>query len=178
MSRKRRSWPDGSLGEFMRRYIPAVLVALAVSLSVVFSAATPAAAAGIFVETNPSTARAGDDIGVRASCSDNLAAATVTAGPFGNVTVSPRYGFLTTTTRVPTTTRAGAYRVTLTCPDGKKASSTLHVVAKVEPRRGPATGGGGTAPGRDAPVLIGGGLTAILAGLVLGVVTVRRRRHG
>jgi hypothetical protein len=115
---------------------------------------------------------------VRASCTDNLAAATVTSTPLGKLTVSPRYGFLTATARVPATTKPGDYQVGLRCPDGKTATSTLHVVAKVVPSRGPATGGGGTAPGRSAPALIGGGLTAIAAGLALAVVNLRRRRLG
>ena len=146
--------------------------------SVLFLTGSPASAASVFVETTPSTARAGDEIGVRASCTENLKPATVTAAPLGTVTVSPRYGFLTTTAKLPANTRIGAYKVSLTCPDGKKATSTLHVVAKVEPSRGPATGGGGTAPGRNAPALIGGGLTAIAAGVVLAVVSLRRRRLG
>ena len=162
----------------MRRYVPAAVAALALGLSVLFLPGTPAAATGIFVETNPSTARAGDEVSVRASCTDNLAAATVTASPFGTVTVSPRYGFLTTTAKVASGTKPGDYEVSLRCPDGKTAKSTLYVVSKVEPSRGPATGGGGTAPGRHATALIGGGLTAIAAGLVLAVVNVRRRRLG
>jgi multidrug efflux pump subunit AcrB len=169
---------DGSLGEFMRRFVPAALAALVVSLCVVFLPASPVLAASVFVETNPSTARAGDEVGVRASCTDNLKAATVTAGPIGKVTVSPRYGFLTTTAKVPADTRAGDYTVSLKCPDGKTAKSTLHIVAKVEPVRGPATGGGGTSPGRYAPALIGGGVTAIAAGLFLAVFSGRRRRLG
>jgi hypothetical protein len=159
----------------MRRYVPAVLAALALSLPVLFLASTPASAAGVFVETNPSTARAGDQVGIRASCTDNLAAATVSSTPLGTLTVSPRYGFLTATARVPADTKPADYPVSLKCPDGKTATSTLHVVAKVVPSRGPATGGGGTAPGRNAPALIGGGLTAIAAGLVLAVVNLRRR---
>jgi hypothetical protein len=159
----------------MRRYVPAVLAAATLGLSVVFLTATPASAASIFVETNPSTARAGDEIGVRARCSENLKAATVTSAPLGKLTVSPRYGFLTTTTTVPRTTKPGDYLVSLACPDGKIATSILHVVAKVEPSRGPATGGGGTAPGRTAPVFIGGGLAAIVGGLALAVVSRRRR---
>jgi multidrug efflux pump subunit AcrB len=174
---------DGSLGEFMRRFVPAVLAAFALSVSGLFLAAlvlpgTPALAASVFVETNPSTARAGDEVGVRASCTDNLKAATVVAGPIGKLTVAPRYGFLTTTAKVPTTTRPGDYTVSLTCPDGKTAKSTLHVVAKVEPVRGPATGGGGTAPGRFSPVLIAGGLASVAAGVVLAVFSARRRRFG
>jgi hypothetical protein len=174
----RRSCPGGSLGGFMRRFVPATVAAFVLGLAVLFLTGSPASAASVFVETTPSTARAGDEIGVRASCTDNLKSATVTSAPLGKVTVAPRYGFLTTTVKVPTTTKIGDYAVSLTCPDGKKATSTLHVVAKVEPSRGPATGGGGTAPGRNSPALIGGGLTAIAAGVALAIATLRRRRLG
>jgi hypothetical protein len=161
----------------MRMSVPAALAAVALGLPVLFLGAAPAQAAAIFVETNPSTARPGDEVGVRASCTDNLSAATVNGGPLGTLTVQPRYGFLTATTRVPLGTKAGDYKISLICPDKKTtATSTLHVVARVTPTRGPATGGGGTAPGRSAPMLIGGGLTAIVAGLVLAVTTLRRRR--
>ena len=162
----------------MRLSVPAALAALVLGLPVLFVDAPAARAAAVFLETNPSTVPAGDEVGLRASCDDNLKAATVSSALFGSVTVAPRYGFLTATVRVGTSTRPGDYRVELRCPDGKTASTTLHVVAKVEPARGPATGGGGTAPGRNAPVLIGGGLAVIAAGLVLGVVSLRRRRVG
>lgn len=161
----------------MRTSIPAALAAAALALPVVLLQ-SPASAAAVFVEVNPSTARAGDEVGVRASCDDNLKPATVTAGPLGTVTVSPRYGFLTTTARIPGTTKPDDYEVTLKCPDGGTAKTTLHIVARVEPARGPATGGGGTAPGRSAPILIGGGLTALTAGVALSVVAARRRRLG
>jgi uncharacterized protein (TIGR03382 family) len=161
----------------MRRYVLAVLAATALSLSVLFLSPGIAAAATLFVETNPSTARAGDEVAVRASCSDNLKPATVTSAALGTLTVSPRYGFLTTTVTVPAATKAGDYPVDLTCPDGKKAASVLHVVAKIEPSRGPATGGGGTAPDRHSTAFIGGGLAAVMAGLALAVLT-RRRRLG
>ncbi len=160
----------------MRTSVRAVLTAAAVGLSLVATTA-PAQAAAVFVEINPSTVRAGDDVGVRASCTDNLASATVNSDGFGTVTVTPSFGFLTATTRVPVTAKPGDYRVTLRCPDGQTATSTVHVVARVEPTRGPATGGGGTAPGGSAPMLIGGGLAAIAAGLVLAAVS-RRRRFG
>lgn len=160
----------------MRRSVPAALAALAV---LIFAAPVPAsAAAAVFVETNPSTVRAGDEIGVRASCTDNLNPATVAADPWGSVQVKPSFGFLTATVRIARDTKAGDYRVTLRCPDKQTATSDLHVVARVEPTRGPATGGGGTAPGRQAPLLIGGGTAAILAGLVLALVALRRRRLG
>jgi hypothetical protein len=162
----------------MRTPVPAALTALALAVPIVLIDVSPAQAAGVFVEVNPSTVRAGDQIGIRASCDDNLKAATVTADPTGAIVVSPRYGFLTATARVPESTDAGDYEVSLKCPDGKTAKSTLHVVVKVEPVRGPATGGGGTAPGRPAPFLIGGGLVALAAGLALSVVATRRRRLG
>jgi hypothetical protein len=160
----------------MRTSVLAAAAALGLGLPVLFLDAAPARAASIFVETNPSTARPGDEVGLRASCTDNLTPASVAGSPFGTVTVQPRYGFLTATTHLATTTRVGDYRVTLKCPDGKTATSTLHVVALIEPTRGPATGGGGEAPGRSAPMLIGGGLTAIVAGLTLAVSALRRRR--
>ncbi|MEV4642874.1 hypothetical protein AB0J80_36590 [Actinoplanes sp. NPDC049548] len=160
----------------MRPSVPAALAALALSLPVVLLPDSPARAAAVFLEINPSTARAGDEVGIRASCDDNLTAAKVTAEPLKTVTVSPRYGFLTATARVPATTAPGDYPVRLTCPDGKMATATLHVVVKVEPQRGPATGGGGTAPGRSAPMLIGGGGAAVAAGIALGVAALRRRR--
>ncbi|WP_433725806.1 hypothetical protein ACQP2Y_07505 [Actinoplanes sp. CA-051413] len=162
----------------MRTPVPAALAALALALPMVLIDDIPAHAAGVFVETNPSTVRAGDEVGIRASCDDNLKAATVTTDPTGAVIVSPRYGFLTATARVPATTDAGDYDVTLECPDGKTAKSTMHVVLRVEPARGPATGGGGTAGGGSAPFLIGGGLAALAAGVALSVVAARRRRFG
>jgi len=162
----------------MRLSVPAALAALVLGLPVLFVDAPAAQAAAVFLETNPSTVPAGDEVGLRASCDDNLKSATANSALFGSVTVAPRYGFLTATVRVPSSARPGDYRVELRCPDGKTASAALHVVAKVEPARGPATGGGGTAPGRNAPLLIGGGLAVIAAGLALGVVSLRRRRVG
>ncbi|GAA2570444.1 hypothetical protein GCM10010435_50810 [Winogradskya consettensis] len=162
----------------MRTSVPAALAALVLALPIVLLTDSPAGAAAVFVEVNPDTVRAGDEVSLRASCDDNLEAATVRTGPLGTVTVSPRYGFLTATTKVPAKTKAGTYDVDLTCAGGETATSTLHVVAKVEPARGPATGGGGTAPGRSVPMLIGGGATAVVAGVFLGVVALRRRRLG
>jgi hypothetical protein len=164
----------------MRTSVPAALAALAMGLFVPFVQAPAAhAAASIFLETNPSTTPAGDEVALRASCDDNLKSATVTSGLFGTVTVKPQFGFLTATVTVPANTRAGDYHLDLRCPDGgKTASTTLHVVAKVEPVLGPATGGGGMAPGRQAPALIGGGLVVVAAGLVLGGLALRRRRFG
>lgn len=164
----------------MRTSVPAALAALAMGLSVPFVQAPAAhAAATIFLETNPSTVPAGNEVALRASCDDNLKSATVNSSLFGPVTVKPQFGFLTATVTVPARTQPGDYRLDLACPDGgKTATATLHVVAKVAPSHGPATGGGGMAPGRQAPALIGGGLVVVVAGLVLGGVALRRRRLG
>jgi len=162
----------------MRRSVPAALAALLMGLFVLFLGPTPARAAAIYLEINPSTVPAGDQVGLRASCDDNLKAASVSSGLFGTVAVNPEYGLLTATVTIPATAKPGDYKVDLHCPDNKSASATLHVVAKVEPAQGPATGGGGTAPERYAPMLIGGGLAVIGAGLALGLTTLRRRRLG
>jgi hypothetical protein len=169
----------------MRLSVPAALAALALAQPVLFGAVlsidAPAAhaAASIFLESNPSTVPAGDEVALRASCDDNLKSATVSSALFGTVTVTPKFGFLTTTVTVSTGTRPGDYRLDLHCPQNVKvASTTLHVVAKVAPSRGPATGGGGMAPGRQAPMLIGGGLAVLVAGLALGGLSLRRRRLG
>ncbi len=161
-----------------RSTVPAALAATALGFVTAVVPGTPAHAAAVFVEANPSTVPAGDEIGLRASCEDNLRNATVTSDAFGTVTVAPRYGFLTATVRVPARTKADDYQVRLRCPGGESATSTLHVVAKDRPARGPATGGGGTAGGAAAPVLIGGGIAAMAGGLLLAVLTMRRRRLG
>ena len=57
----------------MRLPVPAAVAALVLGLPVLFAAAPAAqAAASIFVETNPSTVPAGDEVALRASCDDNL----------------------------------------------------------------------------------------------------------
>jgi hypothetical protein len=162
----------------MRMSVPAALASLILGLSVLFLDAAPAQAASVFLEVNPSTVPTGDEVGLRASCDDNLKSAVVSSGLFGTVTVVPQYGLLTATVRVPSSTRPDDYTINLRCPDGKTASANLHVVAKVEPARGPATGGGGTAPDRYAPAMIGGGLVLCVAGVVLGILSLRRRRFG
>jgi hypothetical protein len=163
----------------MRLPVPAALAALVLGLPVLFVGAPAAqAASSIFVEVNPSTAPVGDEVAVRASCTDNLKSATVSSGLFGTLTVAPEFGFLTATATIPGGTKPGDYQLNLRCPDSKTAATTLHVVAKVAPSRGPATGGGGMAPGRNAPVLLGGGLLILIAAALLGSMSLRRRRLG
>ncbi len=164
----------------MRRlsHAAAALAALALTGGAVALGAAPAHAAAVFVELNPSTVPAGEEVGLRARCDDNLTAATVTSDAFtGKVTVRPRYGFLTATVTVPARTRPDDYRVRLTCAGGESATATLHVVARDRPARGPATGFGGSAGAGTMPaVLVTGGLVAIGGGGLLGVLTLRRRR--
>ncbi|WP_433376168.1 hypothetical protein ACQPZX_07320 [Actinoplanes sp. CA-142083] len=162
----------------MRMSVPAALAALLMSLFVLFLDPSAARAAAIYLELNPSTVPVGDQVGLRASCDDNLKAASVSSALFGTVAVNPQYGLLTATVTVPSGTKPGDYKFELHCSDKATASATLHVVAKVEPAQGPATGGGGTAPERFAPILIGSGLAVIGAGLALGLTTLRRRRLG
>src|SRR3954449_12324604 len=97
----------------MRTSVPAAIAALALAMPVVLMEESPAQAASVFVETNPSTVPSGDEVAIRASCDDNLKPATVTVAPIGTITVSPSYGFLTATTRVPPSTDAGDYPVRL-----------------------------------------------------------------
>jgi hypothetical protein len=179
----------------MRTSVPAAMAAFALAAALLVAGAGPASAApapspstspskGPYVEPNPSTARVGDEIALRASCVENLQPATVN-GPFGTVTVQPDNGFLTATNIVISAdTAPGTYTLTLTCPAGTTGAKQLiegklYVVERTEPTQGPATGGGGTAPGRNAPLMIGGGAAALVLGLVLAATTlIRRRRFG
>jgi hypothetical protein len=158
-----------------RRRIGA-LIAGVVPLAGVLLFASPAQAADTYVQVNPSTVRAGHLVGIKASCTENNAPATVESPAFGTITVQPQNGLLTAAALVPEGTDAGSYRVRLHCPDGKSASTMLNVVAADKPSRGPATGFGGTAGGDSTGgLLLYGGLATILAGAALGVVTLRRR---
>ena len=132
---------------------------------------------GRFVEVNPSTVEAGFIIGIRASCPDNTRPAEVESRAFGEVVVHPQYGFLTAAVTVRSDINAQSYRVILDCPDTLLgASTTLEVVVGNRPSRGPATGFGGMAGKNDGTTLLTGGAIALAAGLVLAVVTLRRRR--
>ena len=152
------------------------------SATVVAVLGAPGAAsarADVFVEVNPSTIAAGGRVGIRASCEENIVAALVRSDAFGEVRVSPEYGFLTATVEIPAGTAADEYQVELTCSGGGRALGTLNVVADTRPSRGPATGFGGTAgPDAGALALLGGGATALAAGGALAVLWWRRRLSG
>ncbi|WP_326554216.1 hypothetical protein [Micromonospora sp. NBC_01813] len=166
----------------VRRSLAAAGAGLTVAVAGAVLVATPAQAADVFVDLNPSTVESGYLVGIRASCTDNTAPATVESDAFGTVEVRPQFDELTAAVTVPAGTEAGSYRVRLTCPDDRSATTTLYVLDPNRPSRGPATGFGGTAGGLgsggpDAGALLAGvGAAALAAGAVLGVLTLRRRR--
>ncbi|HET8680855.1 MAG TPA: hypothetical protein VFM54_03110 [Micromonosporaceae bacterium] len=156
--------------------VPLLLATVGMALAAV---PAPAWAADVFLEVNPSTVEAGQAVNLRASCDDNTKTARVESTAFtAPVTVEPRYGLLTATVVIPADRNAGDYSVRLTCTGGQTATTTLHVVIATRPTRGPATGFGGTAAGDGARLLVGGGLTAVAAGLALAMMAARRRRAG
>src|SRR3712207_9374891 len=120
----------------MRTSVRAAVMAVAAGLTLV-AGAVPAQAAAVFVETNPSTVRVGDEVGLRASCTDNLVAATVTSDVFGSVRVEPSFGFLTATTRIPATAEPGDYQVNLACPDRQTRSEERRVGKECRSRWSP-----------------------------------------
>lgn len=154
-----------------RRIASAALLGLATILLT----AVPARAADVFVQLSPSTVQAGNLVGIRASCRDNTQPATVESDAFGTLTAQPQDGFLTAAALVPAGTKAGSFRVRLTCPVGPGASATLMVVAAGNPSRGPATGFGGTAGQNPGGPLLTGGLVALVVGAVLALVALRQR---
>lgn len=139
-----------------------------------------AAQVDVFVEVNPSTIQAGNQVGIRASCGEDLNPASVESRAFGELTLTPQQGSrqMLGQATVPSTTRAGEYEVDLRCANDATASAELFVLAMAQPTRGPKTGGGGAAGaglGPAGPVLLAGaGAVALAAGAVL-LVGVRRR---
>jgi hypothetical protein len=136
------------------------------------------AAQGVFVEVNPNTIQAGYQVGIYASCGDDLNPASVRSGAFGELTLTPTPGsqFLAGSATVPADTRADEYRVDLTCADGATASAELFVLGMAKPTRGPDTGGGGTASagGPPAPPVLLAGASTIALAAGLGLLLVRR----
>ncbi|MGW0433293.1 hypothetical protein ACWDV4_12250 [Micromonospora sp. NPDC003197] len=151
------------------------LLVVAAAIASVLLGAAPAQAADVFVDLIPSTVQAGRTVDIRASCRENNAPATVESPAFGSITVHPNAGFLEATARVPRNTAADGYRVRLSCPDGRSASTQLIVVASDHPTRGPATGFGGSAGLDDGNLLLVGGLGSTVLGVAVGLVALRRR---
>ncbi len=159
---------------------PSPSPSLSPSLSQSPSSSPSPSRSAVFVQVTPDTVQVDFLVGIDASCGDdNRRAATVQSDAFGRVTVRPQNGALTAAATVPASRRPGTYRVRLTCPNRRTATTTLRVLSNTRPSRGPATGFGGTAgDGDSGRMLITGGLLAIAAGAGLGVFTLRRRRAG
>lgn len=158
----RRRWLAGVAG----------LVAVALSVAAPAPVATAAAQVDVFVEVNPSTIQAGFQVGIRASCGEDLNPASVRSGAFGEITLTPHQGSrqLVGSATVPSSTRPGQYRVDLRCANGSTASADLFVLDMAQPTRGPKTGGGGTAgagPGQVGTLLASAGAAALAGGMLL-----------
>jgi hypothetical protein len=138
----------------------------------------PARADTVFIEVNPSTILAGNQVTLRASCGANVDSARATSLAFGTVTLTGENGFLIGTATIPIDKRPSTYIVRLTCASGSTATTKLWVIsASSTPTRGPNTGGGYLAHrGGGGIALLAGGLAAVAAGGALAVWTVRRRR--
>jgi hypothetical protein len=180
----------------------ALVVAGALGGLVLTGPAGPATAApSASVTVNPATASPGSQVTVTGNCGDGVAQATVASAAFPNpVTLAPAGGVLTGTATIPVGTVAQGYSVTLTCPGGATATTTLWVVsvaasiqataspspspsaspspslsaAAILPSQGPATGAGGMA-GTGAWLILIGGLTALLAGGGMGLLALAGR---
>lgn len=137
----------------------------------------PAYAAGEWVQVKPSTVQAGFAVTVTANCGDNLQPAKIRSEALGEQLALPRNGLLVAEMTVPRDKRADTFTVTVACPNGRMASTKLHVLAMPVPPRGPDTGGGGLAgaAGSGQGLLVAG-LATLVAGGVLGFVRMRRRR--
>jgi hypothetical protein len=146
----------------------------------------PAHAAGAWVEVTPSPVAAGSTVSVRATCVNDTSSAKVASTAFGTVTVRSSAGsVLAAQVRVPSKTREGTYQVTLTCPNGSTASTTVLVLSSSQPdmSTGPHTGGGflatggagGTSGGAADVWLWGAGIALTLA-VAVGLQSRRRAR--
>ncbi|HEY8473337.1 MAG TPA: hypothetical protein VIL37_11985 [Natronosporangium sp.] len=161
----------------------ALLTALLAAPATAPAAPSPALAhaqGGVFVQVNPNTIQAGYQVGIHASCGEDLNPATVRSRAFGEVTLTPLPGsrFLQGSATVPSDTRAGQYEVDLRCANGNRAQAELFVLGMSQPTRGPNTGGGGALGGGGpvvpAPLLVGGVSAAALAAGI-GLLRARRR---
>lgn len=164
------------------RYRWILLSATALLLGALAAGSAPAAAAQgeVFLEIVPTTVVAGDQISIRGNCAgDNANLATIRSRAFGDnnrLTVSPdQYGLLIQQVGVPTDVRPGDYTITLECADRASVSVDIYVLDMAKPTQGPATGGGGTATGPKASILVlAFGLTALTSG---GALLFRSRRR-
>jgi hypothetical protein len=152
------------------------------------AACTDAAAnsAGVWITVSPATVDAGSQVTIKANCGDNVNSATVKSTAFGEVTLQPIDGKLSTQVTVPPDTPKATYDVRVTCSSGSRASTTLTVLnattVQAKATLGPNTGGGFLARGngpedRSRFVWLGVGLTSLLAAAAVAVRTRRRNRR-
>jgi hypothetical protein len=136
----------------------------------------PTQTSNAFIEVTPNTAQPGTRVTLRASCDQaNINQAMVDSQAFGRAVVRPNNGFLTGAVTIPGNQAPGTFDVNLTCPNGTSARTTLTVVNMSKPTQGPATGGGGTAGGFSGPLVLASGLTVIVLGGGLWLLSARRR---
>jgi hypothetical protein len=136
----------------MMRYGPRAIVGAAALGAALLAAPIPARADGEYLKITPNTIRAGFHVDIEGFCGgDKVNAATVKSDAFGVVTITPRQSPRTGlflhrgTATVPADKKSKTYRVVMTCPNGRSATATLHVVNFNIPARGPKTGGGALA---------------------------------
>jgi hypothetical protein len=159
-----------------RRLIGAVAALLLAALATGVAGTPASAASGVFVRVSPSTVPVGKADGITGSCGEGVNEATVSSDAFDTkVTLHPENGVLSSTVVVRQTASPQGYTVTLTCPSGDTATTTLWVVADTTPSAGPATGGGGSA--QRGGTLVAAGLAVLLCGGVVGIAAMRRRRE-
>lgn len=145
--------------------------------SATLAATAPAYASGEWIEVKPSTVQAGFAVTVTANCGDNLTPAKISSEAFGEQLAVPRNGLLSADMTVSKDKKPGSFLVKVNCPNGRVATTKLHVLAMAAPPRGPDTGGGGLAGGiNPGQGLLVAGLATLAAGGVLGFVRMRRRR--
>jgi hypothetical protein len=133
-----------------RNLVAMVGLGLMLGLLAACTRAEPAHAAGAWIEATPSPVAAGSTVNLRATCVNDTTSAKVVSIAFGTVTVRPGTGgVLVAQVRVPTRTREGTYQVTLTCPNGSTATTSVLVLSSSQPAMstGPHTGGGFLANG-------------------------------
>jgi hypothetical protein len=149
------------------------------------------ASPGPNVTVSPATAQPGAPVTITADCGKGASEASAASAAFPvPVPLTRISGVLTGAVLVPDGTAPQAYQVTLSCPgEGISATTMLTVVgpsarapaprATAVPGATLAPSGTPTTPGTGGRLLLIGGLTALLAGTLVGLVAlVRRRRRG
>jgi hypothetical protein len=168
---------------------PSVLVlgtAVTGAGTLVTATATPAQAAttnplgGATGTVNPSSVTSGGSVTFQIFCASlDTASATLFGTPLGLPEQIPMdkeaaAGVFNATVSLSTRIRPGTYSVDMDCSDGSSASATLTVTAIPRPGVGVPTGDGTTSTQTNTG-LATGGLALVGAGVMTGMVALRRR---